>query len=198
MTRPSPRRWSAPAPLAGHGRWPVAALYVDADGPYADLVEGGAYGVERDARTYAGPWPVVAHPPCGPWGRYGNRCNQAADLALHAVAAVRRWGGVLEHPASSRLFGEVGIPTSPWSLDRPVDAWGGYTLRLPQADFGHRAEKATVIYVVGTDELPPLPVQLDVVPHPVERMGKLERRLTPPAFAWWLCVVAARCRYATL
>ena len=48
----------------------VAALYVLADGPYSGLEDVEPWPLERDARKYAGPHPVVAHPPCARWGRY--------------------------------------------------------------------------------------------------------------------------------
>ena len=39
----------------------VAALYVEPDGPYAGLDGVEVWDEARDARTYAGPQPVVAH-----------------------------------------------------------------------------------------------------------------------------------------
>ena len=82
----------------------VAALYVDPRGPYPKLLGPEmCWDEQRDARTYAGPWPVVAHPPCGPWGRLRHMCTkQDGSLAMLAIAQVRRWGGVLEQPAACR------------------------------------------------------------------------------------------------
>ena len=175
--------------------WPVAALYVDPAGPYPGMVaEGEWYCAERNARTYTGNRPVVAHPPCGPWGKLAWRCNQDASTALHAVEVVRRCGGVLEHPVGSRLFTECGIPTAPWTPMRQQDEYGGYTIRTRQWHYGHRGLKDTILYIVGTADLPPMLAREGGTPRAVQRMGKRERRLTPPAFAWWLCAVAARCR----
>src|SRR5437588_11753206 len=47
----------------------VAALYVDPNGVYANLPGVEVWDEARDARLYAGPWPVVAHPPCARWCR---------------------------------------------------------------------------------------------------------------------------------
>lgn len=47
----------------------IAALFVDARGCYADLDGVDPWPVERDARKYPGPYPVVAHPPCSRWCR---------------------------------------------------------------------------------------------------------------------------------
>src|SRR5258708_3804871 len=47
----------------------VAALYVDPNGVYASLPGVEVWDEARDARLYAGPWPVVAHPPCARWCR---------------------------------------------------------------------------------------------------------------------------------
>lgn len=173
----------------------MAALYVDRAGPYPYLVADGAwFDVERDARSFTGDRPVVAHPPCGPWGKLAWSCRrQDRGAALHAVEVVRACGGVLEHPLGSRLFDEAGIPTSPWTPDREVDAWGGYTIRVPQHDWGHRAAKETVLYVVGTADLPPWPEALGPPTCAVEQMDHVERRATPWALAWWLCDIAARC-----
>ena len=46
-----------------------AKLYVDPRGPYPKLVADW-WDEARDARNYAGPNPVVAHPPCQRWGRF--------------------------------------------------------------------------------------------------------------------------------
>lgn len=54
----------------------IAALYIDAArGPYTNMPGIDAWGIERDATLYPGPHPVIAHPPCGPWGRFRWRCN---------------------------------------------------------------------------------------------------------------------------
>lgn len=159
--------------------FPVAALYVDPAGPYPHLVaDGHWYDMERDARTYTGNLPIVAHPPCGPWGKLAT--------TWHALDLVRRNGGILEHPVGSRLFKEAGIPTAPWTPDRLLDAYGGYTIKVPQWDLGHRGMKDTIFYIVGTSILPPLFQRQGGTPHPVQ-----ERRLTPTAMAWWMCQVAA-------
>ena len=48
----------------------VAALYVQPGGVYYGLPDVEPWGLpERDAREYAGPWPVVA--PCPPGGTPG-------------------------------------------------------------------------------------------------------------------------------
>lgn len=55
---------------------PVAVLFCDPRGVYASpaLTRGGGaipWGLPAlDARSYSGPHPVVAHPPCERWGAY--------------------------------------------------------------------------------------------------------------------------------
>lgn len=195
----------------------VAALYVDRKrGPYATLPGVEAWGIAEDATTYTGPHPVVAHPPCGHWGRYAHRCHDDGHTGPIAVAQVRRWGGVLEHPRHSKLWKHCGLPRPG---DLLPDAWGGYTIEVFQRDFEHRADKPTWLYVVGCPvlELPTMPPpappreahqpkrrQLTADPDMrrrfhgtrgvVELMSKTQRHLTTPAFAAWLVELARRCK----
>lgn len=88
----------------------IAALYVDTAGPYASAPGVTPYGEAEDARLYMGPHPVVAHPPCQRWGKMwkgqpGNikrgKVEKLGDddgCFAAALDAVRRYGGVLEHP----------------------------------------------------------------------------------------------------
>ncbi len=135
----------------------IAALYVDERGCYAGLPDVEVWGVTRDARLYAGPWPIVAHPPCNSWcqlapvneARYGHRVGDDGGCFAAALEAVRRWGGVLEHPALSlawRAFGLVEPMKHGWI--RWGDSW---TCQVAQRNYGHRARKWTWLHAVGVD-----------------------------------------------
>lgn len=180
-------------------------LYVDPRGPYPDLVREW-YDEERDAKTYTGPLPVVAHPPCGPWSSLRSLSRETTkDCAPHALEQVRRFGGVLEHPRGSTFFDHAGLPRP----GRLPDAFGGMTFEVSQCDWGHVARKRTWLYVVGLrGSMPSAPPPREPTHwasgvHTVGARGKPpagikicsaeQRRRTPPAFAAWLVDVAARC-----
>ncbi len=196
----------------------VAALYIAPRGPYPSLPGVECWDAARDARLYEGPHPVVAHPPCGPWGRLKHLYQgNEHDLAPLAVEQVRTWGGVLEHPAHSDLFTEMGLP-----VPGIADAWGG-TYELNQVDWGHVARKHTWLYVVGIDAVRVLagirmrrgtgtPTHWigafrrqgdrqtstyrkngSAVPPGIKVCPAQQRRRTPRAFAEWLVDLA---RYA--
>jgi len=192
----------------------IAALYVLHDGPYVGLPDVDPWPEERDARLYNGPWPVVAHPPCERWGRYWGggpmlhgtdrqkRLGDDAGCFAAALAAVRKWGGVLEHPEAShawRVFGiNAPLRAGGWiraGIDDP-----GWTCCVEQGHYGHRARKATWLYAVGID-LPSLHwgpstagVRLDEGFHSKEerrrairtgicqRLSHRQRKLTPEPF----------------
>lgn len=188
----------------------VAALFVRGDSIYKTMPGVDCYDIERDARTWPGGCPVVAHPPCRAWGRlrqFAQPREGERELGPWAVEQVRRWGGVLEHPAESTLFATCELPLPRGRLlPRPgpwVDDFGGITLAIRQFDFGHRAEKMTWLYVVGcpTDFRWP-DLRLDQPTHCIRptksyprlpSVTKAEREHTPPALAHWLVDLARRC-----
>lgn len=186
----------------------VAALYVDPKGVYPKLVEHW-WDEKRDARNYAGPWPIVAHPPCGPWGRL-RHMYRGSEHALGplAVEQVRKYGGVLEHPYGSHLWLAV-FPQLPPPERGARDDWGGFTVEVEQVYWGHVARKKTWLYCVGapryaTDIVPPFPNRKPT--HHVSRDAKRARRNgytlkrtsskqnreTPIHFAEWLISLAQR------
>ncbi|MGC2853937.1 hypothetical protein ACM64Y_00545 [Novispirillum sp. DQ9] len=156
----------------------IAALYVETDGVYFGLPGVDPWDEARDARVYAGPWPVVAHPPCQRWGRFWHGSTRkphqyrlGADGGCFAAAltAVRNWGGVLEHPADSRAWRYFGLTAPPraggWVQ---ADGYGGWTCYVEQGHYGHMARKGTWLYACGVD-LPEL------------RWGVGEQRIHPRA-----------------
>ena len=136
----------------------VAALYVQASGCYSDLRGVDPWPESRDARKYDGPYPVVAHPPCSRWcrlaglveARWGHKKGDDGGCFAAALAAVRKWGGVLEHPAYSDAFAAHGIPSPPaWGWQRTLD--GGAVCYVEQGRYGHVAKKATWLYAYGCE-----------------------------------------------
>ena len=65
----------------------VAALFVQRDGCYFDNPIVDPWDDKRDARLYAGPHPIIAHPPCQLWGRFAH-----VNFA--------RWGGEHNRPGN--------------------------------------------------------------------------------------------------
>jgi len=194
----------------------VAELFIRSDSIYKQLPGVDAYDAERDARTYDGPWPVVAHPPCRSWGRLRTFAKPRADernLARLAVALVREFGGVLEHPDSSTLWAAQRLPEP-----GQVDAFGGWTLGISQHWWGHRAEKLTRLYIVGCRprDIPAMPMALGEASHVIAQhrtlpdgsrlvkgmqgwrpeVSKAEREHTPPELARWLVDLARCCALA--
>lgn len=184
---------------SGESVKPVAVLFARRDSIYKTLEGVDVWDIDRDARTWPGGCPVVTHPPCRSWGRlrhFAKPFPGEHELSLWAVEQVRQWGGVLEHPASSRLWPVAELPKQ-----GQRDQFGGWTLMIPQFWFGHRAEKRTLLYIVGCDppQLPLIPFLLGEPSHVVQsrkRIGhrphisKAEREETPLALAQWLIEVA--------
>ncbi len=175
----------------------IAALYVQTNGSYFGLEGVDPWDEERDARKYAGPWPVVAHPPCQRWGRMwfgqpltvkltGKRKALGDDGGCFAAAldAVRTHGGVIEHPWGSLAWPHHGLTTPDraggWIM---ADFIGGWTCCVEQGRYGHYARKPTLLYVFGLSakQLPSLNwgyAEPTFDPAVVERIGiKRAKRL---------------------
>lgn len=188
----------------------VAVLFARADSIYKTLPECDVFDAERDARTYAGTNPIVAHPPCRAWGAFAMFAKPREDekaLAPWAIEQIRKNGVVLEHPNASKLWPELGLPEP-----GTVDEFGGWTLPIHQHWFGHRAEKKTRLYIVGCKprDIPDMPMVLGQATHVIGDVGRAsngtkrpevskdEREHTPPQLARWLVDLAKLCRRSDL
>lgn len=156
----------------------VAALFVGVAGCYAELPGVDPWDLARDARRYEGPHPIVAHPPCQRWGRFWHGSTRKPhQFALgddngcfaSALAAVRKFGGVLEHPADSHAWRHFGLNRPPrqggWIA---ADFEGGWTCHVEQGFYGHFSRKPTWLYAFGCE-------------LPVLRWGRGAQRLHPIA-----------------
>jgi hypothetical protein len=79
----------------------VAVLFAREDSIYKTMPNVDVWDAARNALNWQGGCPVIAHPPCRAWGRlrhFAKPVDGEKDLARWAVAQVRKWGGVLEHP----------------------------------------------------------------------------------------------------
>ena len=146
----------------------IAALYVETDGCYFGLPDVDPWDQARDARLYAGPHPVVAHPPCQRWGRFWHgstrrphqfKMGDDDGCFAAAIDSVLMHGGVLEHPADSHAWYWFG-------LEKPKRGGGWHHFRLQQTgyavthawtcyveqgQYGHFARKGTwLLYSGGT------------------------------------------------
>ena len=182
----------------------IAALYVETGGVYFGMNGVDPWDKTRDARLYPGDSPVVAHPPCQLWGamanvnyaRWGGEHNKPGNdggCFESALTAVRKFGGVLEHPAMTRAWSCHDI-TKPNRYGWKRCVSGGYVCEVWQSAYGHRANKATWLYYFG--DYPPFDLRWNrpIGTHQIgghdqrgkERnkptLGKKEANATPIAF----------------
>lgn len=182
-------------------------LFARSDSNYKSLAGCDVWDAGRNALNWPGGCPIVAHPPCRAWGRlrtFAKPVPGEKDLARWAVCQVRRWGGVLEHPASSSLWRDQDLPMPAPGV---FDDFGGWTLPVDQFWWGHKARKRTWLYIVGCRpvDLPVMPYRLGEASHVVAssiRKGSAgfrteltpsEREHTPPELCRWLVHLARRC-----
>lgn len=143
----------------------IAALYVEEGGCYFNLPGVDPWDEKRDARLYDGPYPVIAHPPCQRWGKMwmgspshvaktGIRKKKGDDGGCFAaaLASVRKWGGVLEHPWGSHAWPHFGltVPSRKGGWVK-ADEYGGWTCCVEQGQYGHWMRKPTLLLAYKTD-----------------------------------------------
>lgn len=196
----------------------VACLFVRSDSLYKNMGDDDeieCFDADRDALTFEcdreGGVPVVAHPPCRGWGSLAHMSNATEEekrLAFFAIDCVRNNGGVLEHPAHSKLFSVCHLPKPGEQPDR----FGGFTIEINQWEMGHVAHKVTWLYVCGCTRgaLPAIPLHDRHTKKP--RLAKSiagesfrggikgtkgctikEREGTPLELAQWLVATARVC-----
>lgn len=145
---------------------------------------------KRDATRYPGKLPAVLHPPCRLWGRlrkFSTAPKEEKDLAIWALRYVRTFGGILEHPADSKL----------WSYATTDDL----VLKVDLHHFGFPAKKSTRLLVAGAPLrlLPPIPLPRKPITRKIgtnyglPELPKSKRSQSPPGFIDWvytaLCVI---------
>lgn len=198
---------------ASHSTEPVI-LFVLEKSPYK---EAGfdCYDIQRNALTYTGDNPVVAHPPCQLWGRMAkinfirwggehNRPGNDGGCFKFALDTVNRCGGVLEHPADSyawRTYGLVRPLPMQWT-----PSGDGWTCEVWQSAYGHKANKRTWLYYRGS--VPPedprwyRPKGTHQIGFHDQRgkernkptLSRHEANATPVAFMEYLVNLARNCR----
>lgn len=135
----------------------IAALFVETDGCYFGLPDVEPWDKKRDARLYTGPHPVIAHPPCQlwvnlaslnfkRWGGEHNRPGNDGGCFASALASVRRYGGVLEHPAFSNAWKAYGLMRPNHTGWNATPTAGEYVCEVWQSAYGHRARKRTWLF----------------------------------------------------
>jgi hypothetical protein len=185
----------------------ISALFVRKDSVYKTLGVD-CWDIDRDAVKWPGGNPIIAHPPCRAWGQLSHFARPREgekELAIKSVEWIRQWGGVLEHPAASRLWKEINLP-----YPGKYDEYGGFSICIDQFWFGHKAAKKTLLYICGCkqSDLPLIPLRFDAITYVVssckrnkagrrgngkKEITKSEREHTPIELAKWLVKVAEMC-----
>ena len=140
-------------------------VYFVADNSYYRLLPDlDLFDLRRNALSTVSNAPAIYHPPCRSWGRLRQFAKTPSGehwLAVWAVLRMWRYGGVLEHPAGSKLWSFM-------NLARPgqrYDLHGGFSVSLNQSWFGYPAKKNTWLYIVGCEisDLPEMPLCFNAI-----------------------------------
>jgi hypothetical protein len=174
----------------------IAVLCVSMGSNYLQIPGIDCYDKKRDVRTFEGGRRVVAHPPCRLWSAFcahqAKALKEEKELGPLCVDWLEKCGGVLEHPAHSRLFKYCNLPR------HGQKKRGLFTIGVHQSWWGYPMSKATWLCFSGMDIDE---IELPFVLHPqgVDRrrqqlMSKDQRSETHPAFAQFLIDCAKKSR----
>jgi hypothetical protein len=131
---------------------------------------------------YRGP-SIVAHPPCQLWGKFArinyarwggehNKPGNDGGCFASALENVRKYGGVLEHPADSYAWEAHGL-IKPKGIGWQQTLDGGYVCEVWQSAYGHKARKRTWLYYSGAQA--PLPMRWER-PEGTHQIGFQDQR----------------------
>jgi len=181
----------------------VAVLFCEKKSIYKKLHGTDCYDVNRDAMTFTGSIPVIAHPPCRLFSKlykFSTAPKKEKKYSFFSIKIIRKNGGVLEHPAGSRLWIEARLPIANGDYDK----YGGFTIKIDQFLFGHKARKSTLLYICGIkkSDIPVMDFKIGYPEYVVgttskksnkKELSKKMRMQTPLKFALWLLKIARMC-----
>jgi len=151
----------------------IAVLCANVNSVYKSFPDLEVYDKNRNAYTFPGGSPIIAHPPCQQWSRLKHfaKGDQAEkDLAFFCLEMVNKYGGILEHPIGSHFFKAAGI-TKTYSINQ---SW-----------FGFPAKKTTLLYF---SQCAPAahPLNFNAIEKRVQDLHSSKRSDTTIQFAEWL------------
>jgi hypothetical protein len=134
------------------------------------------YDINRDAFSYSGHNPVIAHSPCRCFSKLRSFVRVPGSdfkLAQFCYQVLKTNGGILEQPAGSKMKDYLGLP-APLYVDQ---FWFGYPIRKP-----------TWLWFFDCE---PLPVPFSLNPDltnskQFDSMSSNQRSRTTETFALWL------------
>lgn len=153
----------------------IAILCADERSNYHALPGLDIYTRSRDAYTFSGRIPVIAHPPCQQWSRlkaFARENRSEKELAAFCFEQVNKNGGILEHPHGSSFFKYIGA-------DRKK------MFSVDQSWYGFPARKRTILYCSGVQLLPSM-LSFDIPPKKVHQMSYSMRSRSTTEFCEWL------------
>ena len=174
----------------------VSVLCAAPNSVYKRLPDVDVFDEARDARTFDGSTPIVAHPPCRAWSAFTRHQAkpgpEEVSLGLWCCERLKSCGGVLEQPAKSHLFQAGGLPL-------PGNKLGNlWSIEVWQSWWGYGDRKATWLCFSNVESnAVQCPIQLwrPVGRNSINHKGsKNQRAATCEPFAKWLIDIALTVR----
>lgn len=173
----------------------VPVLFVHSRSNYKKIPFFDCYDEKRNALSYTGSHPVIAHPPCRLWSRlrsFSKAPESEKNLAIWSVDLVRSVGGIVEHPYDSQLWKHIHCPGV-----GVFDKFGGTSFVFDQFDFGYYTRKRTRLYIVGLNSLSEMPrfnLRFEPVARKFDNLTPKQRSETTPELCLWFLEIIKKIR----
>jgi len=159
----------------------IAVLCAAKKSIYKTIENLEVYDEKRNARSYTGTFPVIAHPPCRGYSAFTRHWAKPRpgekDLAFFCTERMLLNGGVLEHPAHSRYVRN-------FKMDKRFRI-----ATIHQSWWGYPTTKKTWLLMPAHYKLPEIPFSLKMQGKEkqiFENMSHFDRHRTTLEFATWL------------